>query len=59
MTKLDRLARSLPDARANADLCGEVLFMRAAIDRCHATAAESGARIVHACGVAGSSTSGR
>jgi short subunit dehydrogenase-like uncharacterized protein len=33
-----------------ADLSGEVLFMREAIDRFHAVAAGSGARIVHACG---------
>ncbi len=33
-----------------ADLSGEVLFMRQAIDRFHAVAAGSGARIVHACG---------
>lgn len=33
-----------------ADLTGEVLFMRAAIDRFHATAAGTGARIVHSCG---------
>ena len=33
-----------------ADLAGEVLFMRESIDRFHATAAASGARIVHACG---------
>jgi short subunit dehydrogenase-like uncharacterized protein len=33
-----------------ADLTGEVLFMRASIDRFHDLAAGSGARIVHACG---------
>src|SRR5918911_343401 len=33
-----------------ADLTGEVLFMRATIDRHHAAAEASGARIVHACG---------
>jgi short subunit dehydrogenase-like uncharacterized protein len=33
-----------------ADLTGEVLFMRETIDRFHATAAASGARIVHSCG---------
>jgi short subunit dehydrogenase-like uncharacterized protein len=33
-----------------ADLNGEVLFMRDAIDRFDALAAESGARIVHSCG---------
>jgi short subunit dehydrogenase-like uncharacterized protein len=33
-----------------ADLTGEVLFIRDSIDRCHATAQASGARIVHACG---------
>ena len=33
-----------------ADLTGEVLFVRDTIDRCHASAAESGARIVHSCG---------
>ncbi len=33
-----------------ADLTGEVLFMREAIDRFDATARESGARIVHGCG---------
>lgn len=33
-----------------ADLTGEVLFMRWAIDTAHATAAASGARIVHTCG---------
>ena len=33
-----------------ADLSGEVLFMRESADRYHAAAAESGARIVHACG---------
>ena len=33
-----------------ADLCGEILFMRDAIDRFHAVAEESGARIVHGCG---------
>ncbi|MFC5381174.1 saccharopine dehydrogenase family protein [Aquipuribacter nitratireducens] len=32
------------------DLTGEVLFMRASIDACHAAAAHSGARVVHACG---------
>ncbi len=33
-----------------ADLTGEVLFMREAIDRFDAVAAESGARVVHGCG---------
>ncbi|HEY7075269.1 MAG TPA: saccharopine dehydrogenase NADP-binding domain-containing protein [Solirubrobacteraceae bacterium] len=33
-----------------ADLTGEVLFVRASIDRHHAAAAASGARIVHSCG---------
>ena len=33
-----------------ADLTGEVLFVRAAIDRCDALARASGARIVHSCG---------
>jgi short subunit dehydrogenase-like uncharacterized protein len=33
-----------------ADLTGEVLFMHASADRHHERAAESGARIVHACG---------
>jgi len=33
-----------------ADLTGEVLFMRDAIDRFDAVAAKSGARIVHSCG---------
>jgi len=33
-----------------ADLTGEVLFMRESIDRCHALAQRTGARIVHACG---------
>jgi len=33
-----------------ADLAGEVLFMREAIDRFHEIASASGARIVHACG---------
>jgi short subunit dehydrogenase-like uncharacterized protein len=33
-----------------ADLTGEVLFMREAIDRFDAVAADSGARIVHSCG---------
>jgi short subunit dehydrogenase-like uncharacterized protein len=33
-----------------ADLTGEVLFMREAIDRFHDTARASGARIVHTCG---------
>jgi short subunit dehydrogenase-like uncharacterized protein len=33
-----------------ADLTGEVLFVREAIDRFDAVARESGARIVHACG---------
>jgi short subunit dehydrogenase-like uncharacterized protein len=32
------------------DLAGEVLFVRRSIDRHHATARASGARIVHACG---------
>src|SRR5579859_4830298 len=33
-----------------ADLCGEVLFVRDSIDRCHQAAARAGARIVHCCG---------
>ena len=33
-----------------ADLCGEVLFMRRAIDAAHEAAVATGARIVHACG---------
>jgi len=33
-----------------ADLTGEVLFMRDSIDRAHARAAATGARIVHGCG---------
>jgi short subunit dehydrogenase-like uncharacterized protein len=33
-----------------ADLTGEVLFVREAIDRCDALARTSGARIVHSCG---------
>jgi short subunit dehydrogenase-like uncharacterized protein len=33
-----------------ADLTGEVLFIRDAIDRCHGQAQASGARIVHTCG---------
>jgi short subunit dehydrogenase-like uncharacterized protein len=33
-----------------ADLTGEVLFVRAAIDRCDAVARDTGARLVHACG---------
>jgi short subunit dehydrogenase-like uncharacterized protein len=33
-----------------ADLTGEVLFMREAIDRFNALAAEGGARVVHSCG---------
>ena len=33
-----------------ADLTGEVLFVRAAIDRCDALARETGARLVHSCG---------
>ncbi|MEQ3551436.1 saccharopine dehydrogenase NADP-binding domain-containing protein [Pseudonocardia nematodicida] len=33
-----------------ADLSGEVLFVRDAIDRCHGIAAGTGARIVHSCG---------
>jgi short subunit dehydrogenase-like uncharacterized protein len=33
-----------------ADLCGEVLFMREAIDRFHEVAEVTGARIVHGCG---------
>jgi short subunit dehydrogenase-like uncharacterized protein len=32
------------------DLTGEPLFIRDSIDRCHARAQESGARIVHCCG---------
>ncbi|MDT7704010.1 MAG: hypothetical protein QOJ30_6335 [Pseudonocardiales bacterium] len=34
----------------HADLTGEVLFVRAAIDRCDALARETGARLVHSCG---------
>ncbi|MGY2002516.1 saccharopine dehydrogenase family protein [Blastococcus sp. SYSU DS1024] len=33
-----------------ADLTGEVLFVRDAIERCDAAAKETGARLVHACG---------
>jgi short subunit dehydrogenase-like uncharacterized protein len=33
-----------------ADLTGEVMFVRDSIDRCHAVAASTGARIVHCCG---------
>ncbi|ANY05866.1 saccharopine dehydrogenase family protein [Pseudonocardia sp. HH130630-07] len=33
-----------------ADLSGEVLFVRDAIDRCHGIAESTGARIVHSCG---------
>jgi short subunit dehydrogenase-like uncharacterized protein len=33
-----------------ADLAGEILFMREVIDRHHATAAGTGARLVHTCG---------
>lgn len=33
-----------------ADLTGEVPFVRRSIDRCHARAIETGARIVHSCG---------
>ncbi|MBC3190298.1 saccharopine dehydrogenase NADP-binding domain-containing protein [Pseudonocardia sp. C8] len=33
-----------------ADLTGEVLFVRDAIDRCHGVAESTGARIVHSCG---------
>jgi short subunit dehydrogenase-like uncharacterized protein len=33
-----------------ADLTGEVLFVREAIERCDAVAQQTGARIVHACG---------
>src|SRR5688500_8436482 len=33
-----------------ADLTGEVLFMRKAIDAAHDAAAASGARVVHTCG---------
>jgi short subunit dehydrogenase-like uncharacterized protein len=33
-----------------ADLTGEVLFVRDAIDRCHETAVRTGARVVTACG---------
>lgn len=33
-----------------ADLTGEVLFVRDAIDRCHSVAESTGARIVHSCG---------
>ncbi|SFM92956.1 Uncharacterized conserved protein [Pseudonocardia ammonioxydans] len=33
-----------------ADLTGEVLFVRDAIDRCHGIAESTGARIVHSCG---------
>ena len=34
-----------------ADLAGELLFMRESIDRYDSVAAETGARIVHCCGV--------
>jgi short subunit dehydrogenase-like uncharacterized protein len=33
-----------------ADLSGELLFIRASIDRCHELAASTGTRIVHSCG---------
>ncbi|OLM16677.1 MULTISPECIES: saccharopine dehydrogenase NADP-binding domain-containing protein [unclassified Pseudonocardia] len=33
-----------------ADLTGEVLFVRDAVDRCHGIAESTGARIVHSCG---------
>jgi short subunit dehydrogenase-like uncharacterized protein len=33
-----------------ADLTGEVPFVRRSIERCHARAIETGARIVHSCG---------
>ena len=47
--------RPLVEACANAgtdyvDLAGEILFMRDTIERFHATAQASGARIVHTCG---------
>lgn len=50
-----RLGMPLVEACADAgtaycDLTGEVLFMRRSIDRLHARAASTGARIVHACG---------
>ena len=51
----DRLGLPLVEACAAAgthyaDLAGEALFMRHSIDAADATAAASGARIVHACG---------
>ncbi|MDQ3742079.1 MAG: saccharopine dehydrogenase NADP-binding domain-containing protein [Actinomycetota bacterium] len=50
-----RYGMPLVEACANAgthyaDLTGEVLFMRETIERCHAPAEKSGARIVHNCG---------
>lgn len=50
-----RYGAALVDAVVDAgkdycDLTGEVPFMRASIDRCHAKAQETGARIVHTCG---------
>jgi short subunit dehydrogenase-like uncharacterized protein len=45
------LAQACAEAGTHyADLCGEVLFIRETIDRVHAKAGETGARIVHACG---------
>ena len=45
------LAQACAEAGTHyADLTGEVLFMREAIDRFDATARETGARIVHSCG---------
>jgi len=49
------LGRPLVEACANAgtdyvDLTGEMLFMRDTVERYHATAQASGARIVHTCG---------
>lgn len=45
------LVRACAEAGTHyADLTGEVLFMRRAIDNYHATARASGARIVHTCG---------
>jgi short subunit dehydrogenase-like uncharacterized protein len=45
------LVKSCAEAGTHyADLCGEVLFIRDTIDRHHAKAEATGARIVHACG---------
>jgi short subunit dehydrogenase-like uncharacterized protein len=45
------LVRACADAGTHyADLCGEVLFVRDSIDAVHDRAAQTGARIVHACG---------